>query len=99
MTTCARASAPCCWPTRSPAWTAPGQARVESLLGRPDLDAGQVDELRDTIEGSGAVARLEEEIARLADAATSALDDATSLDPEARAALLDLVGITTARTA
>jgi geranylgeranyl diphosphate synthase, type I len=76
-----------------------GQERVESLLGRPDLDAGQIDELRDTIDGSGAVVRLEDEIARLADAATSALDDATSLDPQARAALLDLVGITTARTA
>jgi geranylgeranyl diphosphate synthase type I len=76
-----------------------GQVRVESLLGRPDLDATQVAELRDMIEGSGAVARLEEEITRLADAATSALDSAPTLAPEARAALLDLVGITTARTA
>lgn len=76
-----------------------GQARVESLVGRADLDASQVEELRATIVGSGAVARLEDEITRLADAATSALGDATSIGDEARAALLDLVGITTARTA
>ena len=76
-----------------------GQARVESLVGRADLDASQVEELRATIVGSGAVARIEDEITRLADAATSALGDATSIGDEARAALLDLVGITTARTA
>jgi geranylgeranyl diphosphate synthase type I len=76
-----------------------GQERVESLLGRPDLDAAQVDELRATIQGSGAVARLEEEITRLAGAAEAALESATTLDREAHEALLDLVGITTARTA
>jgi len=48
---------------------ASGRARVEALLGRPDLDAGQVDELRDVIQGSGAVARLEDEIGRLAGSA------------------------------
>ena len=95
-TTCARASAPCCSPTPWPAWTA-GSGRVESLLGRP-TSTPRRRRLRDTIEGSGAVARLEEEIAdsRCRD---ELLDGATSLDPEARAALLDLVGITTARTA
>ena len=72
---------------------------ASSLVGRADLDASQVEELRATIVGSGAVARLEDEITRLADAATSALGDATSIGDEARAALLDLVGITTARTA
>ena len=54
-TTCARASAPCCSPTPSPGTDAAGRGRVEALLGRPDLDAAQVDELRDVIEGSGAV--------------------------------------------
>ncbi len=77
---------------------ASGRARVEALLGRPDLDAAQVDELRDVIEGSGAVARLEVEISRLAGTARAALDGASSVDPAAREALLDLVGITTARS-
>jgi geranylgeranyl diphosphate synthase type I len=75
-----------------------GRARVEALLGRPDLDAGQVDELRDVIEGSGAVARLEAEIDRLAGSARAALDGASSVDEGAREALLDLVAIATART-
>jgi len=77
---------------------APGRARVEALLGRPDLDAAQVDELRDVIEGSGAVARLEVEIDRLAGTARAALDGASTVDPGAREALLDLVGIATARS-
>ena len=98
VTTCARASARCCWPTPSRAPTPAGRARVEALLGRPDLDAAQVDELRDVIEGSGAVARLEVEIDRLAGTARAALDGASTVDPEARAALLDLVGIATARS-
>ena len=77
---------------------APGRARVEALLGRPDLDAGQVDELRAVIGGSGAVERLEGEIDTLAGSARAALDGAASVDEEARAALLDLVGIATARS-
>jgi geranylgeranyl diphosphate synthase type I len=75
-----------------------GRARVEALLGRPDLDAGQVDELRGVIEGSGAVARLEGEIDRLASTARAALDGVASVDDGAREALLDLVAIATART-
>jgi geranylgeranyl diphosphate synthase type I len=75
-----------------------GRARVEALLGRPDLDAGQVDELRDVIEGSGAVDRLEGEIDRLASTARAALDGVASVDDGAREALLDLVAIATART-
>jgi len=77
---------------------AAGRARVEDLLGRPDLDAAQVDELRAVIRGSGAVERLEGEIDALAASARAALDGAASLDDEARAALLDLVGIATARS-
>ena len=98
MTTCARASARCCSPTPSPAPTPRAAARVEALLGRPDLDAAQVDELRAIIDGSGAVARLEDEIDRLAGSARAALDAAASVDDEAREALLDLVGIATARS-
>jgi geranylgeranyl diphosphate synthase, type I len=75
-----------------------GRARLEALLGRPDLDAAQVDELRAVIGGSGAVERLEGEIDALAASARAALDEASSLDDEARAALLDLVGIATARS-
>jgi len=77
---------------------ASGRARVEALLGRPDLDAGQVEELRGVIAGSGAVTRLEDEIEGLATSARAALDGVTSADPTARSALLDLVGVATARS-
>ena len=75
------------------------RGRVETLVGRPDLDGPQVDELRGIIEGSGAVGVLEDEIGRLAAAARTALDDAPSLDAQAREALLELVDVATARTA
>ena len=75
------------------------RGRVETLVGRPDLDGPQVDELRGIIEGSGAVGVLEDEIGRLAAAARTALDDAPSLDAPAREALLELVDVATARTA
>jgi len=77
---------------------ASGRARLEALLGRPDLDAAQVDDLRTVIEGSGAVTRLEDEIDRLAGTARAALDGASSLDAGAREALFELVGIATARS-
>ncbi|MFL6154220.1 MAG: polyprenyl synthetase family protein [Ornithinibacter sp.] len=77
---------------------ASGRARVEALLGRPDLDARQVEELRAVIAGSGAVTRLEDEIEGLATSARAALSGATSVDDVARSALLDLVGIATARS-
>jgi len=75
------------------------RGRVESLLGRPDLDGPQVDELRGIIEGSGAVSVLEDEIGRLGDSAGAALRDAPRLDATAHRALLDLVDVATARTA
>ncbi|HSO65133.1 MAG TPA: polyprenyl synthetase family protein, partial [Ornithinibacter sp.] len=75
------------------------RGRVESLVGRPDLDGAQVDELRAIIEGSGAVAVLEDEIERLAASARAALADAPSLDPTAREALVELVDVATARSA
>ena len=74
------------------------RGRVESLLGRSDLDGDQVDELRSLISGSGAVARLEAEITALAESARAALGGAPSLEPVAREALLELVGIATARS-
>jgi geranylgeranyl diphosphate synthase, type I len=77
---------------------AAGRARVETLLGRPDLDAGQVEELRAVIRGSGAVQRLEREIEQLGRSAHTALEVATTLDDTARDALLELVGIATARS-
>ncbi|GAA4405924.1 polyprenyl synthetase family protein [Fodinibacter luteus] len=72
--------------------------RVEALLGRPDLDTAQVDELRTIIEASGAVTRLEDEISRLAASARAAVEGAPSLEPQARAALLELVEVATSRT-
>ena len=75
-----------------------GRARVESLVGRPDLDGAQVDELRGLIGASGAVERLEHEIDRLAGSARAALLAAPSVDGRARDALLELVGIATARS-
>ncbi|WP_286175577.1 polyprenyl synthetase family protein [Arthrobacter sp. NEB 688] len=76
-----------------------GRARVEQLVGRPDLAAGDVDELRGLITGSGAVTVLEDEIARLADSARAALGAAPALDPQARTVLLELVATATARRA
>ena len=78
---------------------AAGRARIEALVGRPDLRAGQVEELRLLIEASGAVAVIEEEITRLADSAREVIETASGLDPDAAAALLELVDVATARTA
>jgi geranylgeranyl diphosphate synthase type I len=78
---------------------ASGRARIEALVGRADLDAGQVAELRRLISGSGAVAVLEDEIAALADSAREALATASGVDAEAGRALRELVGVATARSA
>lgn len=78
---------------------AAGRERVDGLLGRADLDAGDVEELRGIISGSGAVTRLEEEIDRLAGSARAALADAPGLEPSAREVLLALVTTATARSA
>ena len=45
------------------------------------------------------MAVLEDEIGRLAAAARTALDEAPSLDADAREALVELVDVATARTA
>ncbi|GGL22689.1 polyprenyl synthetase family protein [Phycicoccus endophyticus] len=76
-----------------------GRARVERLLGRADLAVTDVEELRGIINGSGAVALLEDEIARLAGSARAALAEVPALDPLAREVLHDLVATATARSA
>ncbi|MGG5261074.1 polyprenyl synthetase family protein [Phycicoccus avicenniae] len=76
-----------------------GRERVEHLVGRPDLEGSDVDELRGLISGSGAVAVVEDEIGRLAASARAALAEAPGLEPEARGVLHDLVATATARSA
>jgi geranylgeranyl diphosphate synthase type I len=76
-----------------------GRERVERLLGRPDLGAGDVAELRGIIDGSGAVQVLEDEIARLAASARTALASLPSVGAEARDVLDALVTTSTARSA
>ncbi len=71
-------------------------ARLDAALGTP-LDAAEVDELRDLIESSGALAQLETVIDRLSATALEALDAAPVRDP-AREALRDLAGRAVRRT-
>lgn len=74
------------------------RARVEALVGRPDLDGDQVGELRDLITASGAVDAVEKEIAALAGTARDALAEATAVEGTAAEVLGDLVDVTTARS-
>ncbi len=76
-----------------------GRERVEHLLGRPDLGDGDVDELRDIIDGSGAVAVLEDEIARLAGSARTALRAVPVAGEQPREVLDALVTTATSRSA
>ncbi len=76
-----------------------GRLRVERLLGRADLAATDIDELRAIIEGSGAVDVVEEEIVRLAAAARSALAEVTARDAGAVEVLEALVTTATSRSA
>jgi geranylgeranyl diphosphate synthase type I len=73
--------------------------RVDELLGRPDLGAAEVDELRRVISGSGAVEVLEHEITRLADSAREALAAAPGVAADAREVLDALVTTATFRSA
>jgi geranylgeranyl diphosphate synthase, type I len=66
-----------------------GRATLERLVGDPALDRDGVAELRELIEGSGAVAEVEEMIAARVAAGVAALDDAP-IDPVAGTALADL---------
>lgn len=73
--------------------------RVESLLGRPDLTTGEVEEVRHVMTDSGAVETVEARIAALAQSARTHLRQAHSLAPDAVQVLDDLVDVTTARRA
>jgi geranylgeranyl diphosphate synthase, type I len=73
--------------------------RVEHLVGRADLGDGDVAELRDIINGSGAVDVLEDEIVRLAASARAALAAVPSVGAEARDVLDALVTTATSRSA
>lgn len=77
--------------------SAAGRERVDALLGRPDLDAAHIEELRAIMAESGAVDLVEAEIERLADASRAALAATTALDPTAQAVLHDLIDVSTAR--
>ena len=74
------------------------RARVEALLGRPDLDEDGVDELRGIIRGSGALAAVERLIGELVGQARAALA-AGDVDRPARDVLDALIDAATDRTA
>jgi geranylgeranyl diphosphate synthase type I len=76
-----------------------GRARVEALLGRPDLLDEHVEDLRGIITGSGAVAAVEAEIERLSRGAREALREAAGVSPEAAAVLEGLIDASTTRSA
>ncbi|HEX5595351.1 MAG TPA: polyprenyl synthetase family protein [Micromonosporaceae bacterium] len=73
-----------------------GRTVLARRLGDPELDAAGVDQLRDIITGSGALARTEQRIAELTDRALAALDG-VELDPEARGVLAELAMAATHR--
>jgi geranylgeranyl diphosphate synthase type I len=73
------------------------RARLRAGLGRGDLSASELDELRDIMERSGARARVEEMITQRAAAARCAVARA-ALPAPAAGALLDLAAAATART-
>ena len=71
---------------------------VEAGLGRPDLDAEGVEEIRAVIVASGAVDAVEAEIARLADTARLALKSTSGLADEPLDVLDQLIDFSTARS-
>ena len=73
-----------------------GRAALEKGLGDPGLDDDGVRRLRGLIQESGALARTEERIAVLTDAALGALEHA-DIDAETRAVLHDLAEAATRR--
>jgi geranylgeranyl diphosphate synthase type I len=76
---------------------AAGRALVERRLGDPRLDADGVEELRDVIVASGALARTETRIDELTRTAIAALAD-VDLDPEAAGVLTGLAAVATRRS-
>lgn len=77
---------------------AAGRREVEGRLGNPALTDDDIERLRALITSSGAVASVEAQITRRADAAASALHTA-DIDDVALAALTDFIAIATARSA
>ena len=74
-------------------------ALFDKLLGQPDLDGAQVAQLREAITSTGALARVEASIDRLAAQARHQLATATGLTAEGAATLEALIGLSTARSA
>lgn len=73
-------------------------ATLLGLLGRSDLDDAQVATCRAILEQVGAVAATEEMITKAADTARDALAETPGLTDDGRAALTELIAISTART-
>jgi geranylgeranyl diphosphate synthase, type I len=73
--------------------------RLEHLVGRPDLAAADIGDVRGIIRRSGAVDLIEAEITDLAAGARDSLSDDVWPDPDARDVLLGLVESVTARSA
>ncbi|WP_370892208.1 polyprenyl synthetase family protein [Janibacter sp. GXQ6167] len=74
-------------------------AVLEASLGDGALTESQVDDLREIMTRSGAVAAVESDIDRLIERAHQALQATTGLDPEALEVLHELIDATTARQA
>jgi geranylgeranyl diphosphate synthase type I len=76
----------------------PSQAAVfRRFLGDPRLTASGLAALREVVVSTGALDRVERRIEDLTDQSLCALDAADLVDPEARAALRELVDATTRR--
>lgn len=73
-----------------------GRAALMQRLGDPDLDRAGIDQLREIISTSGALARTERRIAELTDRALAALSGA-ELDSEAYDVLVELAAAATRR--
>ena len=74
-------------------------ALFDTLLGSPGLGQPGVDELRATITASGAPERVEQMILDLCVSARTALNSASGLTDQGRAALDALIDVSTARSA
>ncbi|WP_324011771.1 polyprenyl synthetase family protein [Microbacterium sp. JZ37] len=78
--------------------TADIRARIDALVGDPDLGDAEIAFLREQIVGSGALERVEERIAAYADEAVAALASAP-IDADAVVDLRQLLDAATQRTA
>jgi geranylgeranyl diphosphate synthase type I len=77
---------------------ADGQDELDRLFGRRRLDDHGVQQVRDIIKASGALAAVEELISELTSAATTALEHLPVDDAEVRSALRELAEVATHRT-